>query len=216
MARQSARDLARAGLARVPVPATTVAVLPVGTSRLRVAATVVKTFSKPRWLFAHLICIAVAAGMVWLGFWQLDVSNEKHFDLQNFGYAIQWWAFSAASLFLWFRLMRDAWSPKIVTEHVTVALSRLHQPGAPLTTGQDTPGLALLASVEDGEAPVVYRGYVIPSSSTYLVRSDGDGYQDSYNDYLWKLNQADERQGSTQAQPAIVEARPPNLPPAER
>jgi hypothetical protein len=215
MVGRNARDLARAGLARVPVPPSTGITLPPGTPRLKVAATVITTFSKPRWLLAHVICLAAAAGMGWLGYWQLDVSNEKHFDLQNFSYTIQWWAFGAATLFLWFRMMRDSWRPKVVTEHVSVPLARLHQAGAPVTTDQQSPGLALLGSAEDGEAPVVYRGYVIPSSSTNLVRSDGDGYQDSYNDYLWRLNQIDERTSSTPAPPAIVESSPVQLPSAQ-
>jgi hypothetical protein len=62
----------------------------------------------PRWLALHLLVIAVAVAMVLLGRWQLDVSNAKHFSLQNFGYALQWWAFTVFALFLWVRLLRDA------------------------------------------------------------------------------------------------------------
>jgi hypothetical protein len=62
----------------------------------------------PRWLALHLLVIAMAVAMVLLGRWQLDVSNAKHFSLQNFGYALQWWAFTVFALFLWVRLVRDA------------------------------------------------------------------------------------------------------------
>ena len=36
-----------------------------------------------------------------------DVSDSKGFSLQNFGYAIQWWAFSIAALVIWVRVVRD-------------------------------------------------------------------------------------------------------------
>ena len=41
------------------------------------------------------ITVALVVTMVLLGRWQLTVSEHKHFGLQNFGYALQWWAFSA-------------------------------------------------------------------------------------------------------------------------
>jgi len=43
----------------------------------------------------HLFVIAIAVTMVLLGAGSWDVSNSKHFSLQNFAYALQWWAFSA-------------------------------------------------------------------------------------------------------------------------
>jgi hypothetical protein len=61
----------------------------------------------PRWLALHAVVLALSVTMVLLGRWQLDVSNSKHFDLQNFGYAFQWWAFTAFGLVMWIRVMRD-------------------------------------------------------------------------------------------------------------
>ena len=58
-----------------------------------------KIFLKPRWLALHLFIAAIAVAMVLLGRWQLHVSNTKHFDLQNFGYAVQWFAL-ALTLFI--------------------------------------------------------------------------------------------------------------------
>ena len=55
----------------------------------------------PGWLVLHLITLALIVTMVLLGRWQLDVSNAKHFNLQNFGYALQWWAFSVFVLAMW-------------------------------------------------------------------------------------------------------------------
>ena len=54
---------------------------------------------------------AAAVTMVLLGRWQLTVSNRKHFDLQNFGYALQWWAFSVFAVLFWLRVMRDVRRP---------------------------------------------------------------------------------------------------------
>jgi DNA-binding transcriptional regulator of glucitol operon len=62
----------------------------------------------PGWLALHLLCLALVVTMVLLGRWQLDVSNSKHFSLQNFGYALQWWAFSGFVIVMWVRLLRDA------------------------------------------------------------------------------------------------------------
>jgi DNA-binding transcriptional regulator of glucitol operon len=63
--------------------------------------------ARPGWLALHVITVAVVVTMVLLGRWQLNVSNSKHFSLQNFGYAIQWWLFSVCTVVFWGRLMRD-------------------------------------------------------------------------------------------------------------
>ena len=89
---------------------------------------------QPRWIALHLVAIALVVTMVLLGRWQLIVSDEKGFSLQNFGYAVQWWAFSAFTVWVWFRLVRD---------HVRGA----PEPQAP----QPTP------------EPVAYRRYVMPT-----------------------------------------------------
>jgi DNA-binding transcriptional regulator of glucitol operon len=62
---------------------------------------------KPRWIALHLVCLALCVTMILLGRWQLTVSNHKHFALQNFGYALQWWAFTLFVAWMWFRLLRD-------------------------------------------------------------------------------------------------------------
>ncbi len=62
---------------------------------------------RPRWLGLHLLTVALVVTMVLLGRWQLDVSNAKHFSLQNFGYALQWWAFSLFVIVFWARVVRD-------------------------------------------------------------------------------------------------------------
>ena len=61
----------------------------------------------PGWVAFHLFTVASVITMILLGRWQLHVSERKHFNIQNFGYSIQWWAFAAFALFFWRRLLRD-------------------------------------------------------------------------------------------------------------
>ncbi len=89
----------------------------------------------PRWLAGHVLVLAAAVTMVLLGHWQLTVSEGKGFSLQNFGYALQWWAFSIAALVIWVRIIRDRADPA----------PNVPEPPQP------------------AEAPVAYRRYVKPS-----------------------------------------------------
>ncbi len=91
----------------------------------------------PRWLALHVVVVAACITMVFLGRWQLDVSNSKHFDLQNFAYALQWWAFSIFTVLMWGRVMRDSAT----------------RPGG----GPAEPVAAV-------EPPVAYRRYVAPAA----------------------------------------------------
>ena len=113
----------------------------------------------PRWVLGHVIVLAIAVAMVLLGRWQLDVSNTKHFDLQNFGYALQWWAFTAFGLYMWWRIMRD---------HARAS----------------DPHQAPPAALEP--APVAYRRYLMPQSRDVVRRGDAssDVMLTAYNSYL--------------------------------
>lgn len=116
---------------------------------------------RPGWLVLHVLCLALIVTMVLLGRWQLIVSDEKHFSLQNFGYALQWWAFSCFVAFMWARLMRD----------------RLRRDAGALD--EPAPSEAPAA-----EAPVAYRRYVMPSAQ---AQPSNDPALIAYNDYLAKL-----------------------------
>lgn len=127
-----------------------------------------RSYLTPRWLLFHLVTLALAVTMVLLGRWQLDVSDSKHFSLQNFGYAIQWWAFTAFALVMWARIVRDR------------ARAQRGEPQEP----------------EPAEAPhseVPYRRYVMPSSSDASVSADPELV--AYNDYLARLAQRGEGTG---------------------
>jgi DNA-binding transcriptional regulator of glucitol operon len=127
--------------------------------RLRFALT-------PGWILLHLLTLALIVTMVLLGRWQLDVSNAKHFSLQNFGYALQWWAFSAFAAAMWLRVLFDA--------------RRRRGPAVESGGSQDAEPVAT------DEPGVAYRRYVMPQSSDPPARAV-DAEQEAYNDYLARL-----------------------------
>jgi hypothetical protein len=130
----------------------------------------------PRWLALHLLVIAMAVAMVLLGRWQLDVSNAKHFSLQNFGYALQWWAFTVFALFLWVRLLRDA-----ATARITATLG--DSPSTP-STGSADESPAADRSPSGAPSPG-YRRYVMPSVADATPTDDVHA---AYNAYLAGLS----------------------------
>ena len=120
----------------------------------------------PKWLIGHVLVLAAAVAMVLLGRWQMDVSDSKHFSLLNFGYALQWWAFTLFALGLWGRILRDA------------ARSRAASP--------DTSDPQRAEPVVPPVEAVAYRRYVMPQSSDGIAPA-GDAELAAYNDYLAKL-----------------------------
>jgi DNA-binding transcriptional regulator of glucitol operon len=122
----------------------------------------------PKWVAGHLLVLALAVTMILLGRWQLDVSNSKHFSLQNFGYALQWWAFSVFVFALWLRILRDR--------------ARNRQP-EPMVVQQAEATAA-------AAAPVAYRRYVMPQSADGAPPAH-DPTHAAYNDYLAALARDD-------------------------
>jgi DNA-binding transcriptional regulator of glucitol operon len=118
---------------------------------------------RPRWVAGHVLVLAAVVAMVLLGRWQLTVSDRKHFSLQNFGYALQWWAFSIFAVVFWVKIMRDA---------------SVGRPSAALQPAE--------APVVD-PGPVAYRRYVMPNQSP----ADDDPEVARYNAYLAALAEND-------------------------
>lgn len=112
--------------------------------------------------------VAVTVAMVLLGRWQLTVSNRKHFDVQNFGYALQWWAFSIFVVVMWVRVLRDT-------------ARRGEQPAEDVEPEADPVA----------EEPVAYRRYVMPTAPQAPV----DAEHAAYNDYLSRLAAEDATEG---------------------
>ena len=121
---------------------------------------------RPVWLGGHLLVLAAVVAMVLLGRWQLDVSNAKHFSLQNFGYALQWWAFSVFAVVMWLKILRDRASASV---------------GAP---SAEPP--------VSSEAARTYRHYVMPQSVD-RAGSAADPQRAAYNAYLASLAEKGEK-----------------------
>jgi hypothetical protein len=157
----------------------------------------VKRFLTPTWIGISILVWAAAVAMVFLGRWQLQVSDDKHFDLQNFGYALQWWAFSAFAILLWLKAIRDVVRGRTSAASTSGELVRR---GSGIASNVVYVGPAELSTPgETGQAPVVYRGYLMPQSTTSPARTDGDPVRGAYNDYLWQLALADSAGQSSQS-----------------
>ncbi|HJQ44599.1 MAG TPA: hypothetical protein VJ831_16025, partial [Jatrophihabitantaceae bacterium] len=120
----------------------------------------VRTLLRPNWLLLHLVTVGLIVGMILLGHWQLTVSEHKHFNIRNFGYALQWWVFSAFCVYMWVRVVRDG-------------LNRAD--GTPFQHAE---------SAEPAHESVQYRRYVVPNSSDAAT---DDPERAAYNEYLARL-----------------------------
>jgi DNA-binding transcriptional regulator of glucitol operon len=113
----------------------------------------------PRWVAGHVLVLAAAVTMGFLGHWQLDVSNAKHFSLQNFGYALQWWAFACFALVMWSKILRDV-----------AGSSKDSRPPKPAPV----------------EPPAIYRRYVPPTAVQPAGDPDLDAYNTYLRDLARK------------------------------
>jgi hypothetical protein len=154
-----------------------------------------RTFVQPRWIVFTILTWAFAVVAVRLGWWQLHVSDRKNFDLQNFSYWLQWWVFALCAVFFWARAIYLARRPPATERNggIVVASSggAIVRSGTRLGPEQPTGAVELVAPTSTPADPVVYRGYKIPTSADGPVRSHGDEYHNSYNDYLWQIAMAD-------------------------
>ena len=148
--------------------------------------------------------------MVELGRWQLRVSDSKHFDIQNFGYALQWWAFTVFAVLFWLKAMRNVNHPPTPPGGGAELAVRSGGIG-PAHSG---PADLVVRSDQPGVVAAVYRGYVMPQSSTSPPRSDGDSYHAAYNDQLWQLALSDAaRSNGTNGSRRRPSGSPPSGPP---
>jgi DNA-binding transcriptional regulator of glucitol operon len=143
---------------------------------------------RPRWLVLHLVLLGSAVAMVFLGRWQLQVSESNKYALQNVSYVVQWWVFAAFAVFFWARLVRDARRPPAAVSSPSGEVVLRSGSQAVARSGPAN----LVRTETPGGAPVAYRGYVLPDSAKSPHRSYGDDFHNSYNDYLWQLGLADQ------------------------
>lgn len=142
-----------------------------------------------RWIAVHLLVCTAVITMVELGLWQLRVSDRKHFDLQNFSYVLQWWAFAAFTVAFWLRAMYNVHRPPNAADPGGALVLRGGSGGAGVVA-QAGPADLVAPAYSSGNA-AVYRGYVIPQSGQVPHRSEGDSHHALYNDYLWQLSLGD-------------------------
>lgn len=128
---------------------------------------------RPVWVLGHVLVLAAAVTMVLLGRWQLDVSNSKHFDVQNFGYALQWWAFTTFAILFWLKILRDHARDGAAKDAVATA-TPASQPAEPAAPAAE---------------PNTYRRYVMPTRAD----ASDDPEVARYNAYLARLAERDER-----------------------
>lgn len=60
----------------------------------------------PRWVALHLVVLAVAAAMVWLGTWQWDRAARSD-SIQSYSYAVEWVVFAVFTIVAYAKLARD-------------------------------------------------------------------------------------------------------------
>lgn len=121
---------------------------------------------KPAWFVGHVVCAVLVYVMIRLGLWQMGVSEHAHFNIRNFGYAIQWWLFAAFTPFMWVRIMRDHARRGSTPDRADAELRSLTAP------------------------PPTYRRYVPPPAAP----ASDDPTLREYNDYLARLADRDARE----------------------
>ena len=147
---------------------------------------------RPAWLVTHVVLLGAAVAMVFLGRWQLHVSESNHWDPQTTSYIVQWWAFALCTVLFWAKLVRDARRPP---PDATSSSGELVVRGQSQALARSGPANLVQAG---GDVPVVYRGYVLPDSAKTPHRSYGDDLHNEYNDYLWGISLGD---GADDARP---------------
>ncbi len=74
-----------------------------------------RRFLSPRWLAFHLLVLVLVAVFCALGWWQLRRAAEG--NALSFGYALEWPAFAAFTVFVWYRTVRDTVRPPLAKPH---------------------------------------------------------------------------------------------------
>lgn len=67
-------------------------------------------FLSPRWLGWHVLMLGAAVACLRLGWWQWEKGRATG-SYQSLGYGLQWPLFAAFSVFVWWRVARDAVRP---------------------------------------------------------------------------------------------------------
>ena len=128
---------------------------------------------RPRWLAVHAFVVAASVAMVELGRWQWHVAAQRHNDIRNYAYAVQWWLFVAFTVLFWARVIRDARRAGPGTPGVGVEASARAVSANTAPAGADAD--------QTVTATPQYRAYAMPQSAAIVV---DDPELAAYNAYL--------------------------------
>lgn len=135
---------------------------------------------RPQFIVGHLMVLALSITMFELGRWQWSRAHIHHGSIQNYGYAFQWWIFTAFGVLMWLRIMRDK-----------VAREKFDLPAVPTEVARESAVRASAAALPTG-----YRAYVMPQSgpTVPVTASAGASATDpvlaGYNAYLAQYGNA--------------------------
>ncbi len=141
-----------------------------------------RRFLSPRWLAFHLLVLVLVAVFCALGWWQLRRAAEG--NALSFGYALEWPAFAAFTVFVWYRTVRDTVRPPLAKPHA----EQHADPHAGPHAGPPTEPPAGRSQEAAFTVPV------LPARpAPAAVPEDEDSELAAYNRYLASLAETDRR-----------------------
>jgi len=138
---------------------------------------------RPRWLALHAFVVGAGVGMVFLGRWQWHVAGQRHGDIRNYAYALQWWLFVAFAVAFWARVVRDARRPRDGSG--STSISGVFPGRGPGGAGGPRPE-PVGAGPADGFVPSGFQPYAMPQADAIHV---DDPALAAYNVYLSAIAQ---------------------------
>lgn len=146
----------------------------------------------PRWVLVHALTLVLVVTFLWLGWWQLGRAASG--NLLSYGYTIQWPAFAAFVVFVWYKEVKRAFAASDQPESADPRHDEADT--APTTAGAGTTSGA--TSTAGAKNTVGARNTAGATSAAGPRRPPRDGnplYDDSddpelaaYNRYLAWLN----------------------------
>lgn len=121
---------------------------------------VLRVFLTPKWLFRHVVALAMVATCLRLGWWQLSVAHDNGGDAQNVGYALEWPLFAVAVVFVWIRLMQWEINPPARGKRLTRSLHDERTATAPTAPATPPPTVAPVAEDEADDSHARYNRWL--------------------------------------------------------
>jgi hypothetical protein len=112
----------------------------------------------PAWILRHIVAVALTAGCLGLGWWQL--TRATHGNALSWGYTFQWPVFAGFVVFLWFREVQLARRKGSPAEPATPEKTASKLPGSPVTVGRPVRVPVRAAPSADDPALAAYNDYL--------------------------------------------------------